>query len=229
MPENNLASTYSGSMGVAYFKGRGQDNLMHLGYRLQARFYRPYLDRTMEVLDFGCGNGSMAAVLRDHVGSIEGLEVNEKPRKLAQNAFGLTVYDSLESIDDDKWYDAIISNHVLEHVPHPIALLRDLARRLKDNGLIVLMVPIEDYRSRRNQDWQSPDINHHLYTWAPLQFAHMLRESGFEPEEVVVVNSAWTHKAFFLGEGMLQDLFCKLFARLRKRRQLIAVARRRAL
>lgn len=228
MAGEQIASGYAGTRGDAYFAGRGQDTLMHRGYRLQARFYRPYLDRTMRVLDFGCGNGSMAAVLREDVASIEGLEVNDKPRALAREAFGLTVHATLDAIPVERRYDAIVSNHVLEHVPHPIAVLRELGGHLQADGLLVIMVPIEDFRTRRNQDWRSPDINQHPYTWTPLQFAHLLREAGFEPQKVEVISSAWTPRAFFLGEGLLQDLFCAGFARLRKRRQMLAVARRRA-
>ncbi|MGB1035138.1 MAG: class I SAM-dependent methyltransferase, partial [Primorskyibacter sp.] len=118
------------------------------------------------------------------------------------------------------------SNHVFEHIPHPIAMLRDLKARLKPGGIVVIMVPIEDFRTKRNADWQSPDVNQHLHTWTPLQFAHTLREAGFTPQDVRTITSAWTHKTFFLGDGMLQKLFCNLFARYRKSRQVLAVAKK---
>lgn len=225
MAEQNLASAYAGEKGEAYFKGRGQDNLMHLGYRLQARFYRPHLTKDMTVLDFGCGNGSMAALLREDVAEVDGLEVNDMPRALARDSFDLTVYDGLDSIPEDRKYDAIVSNHVFEHIPHPIAMLRDLHKILKPSGKVIIMVPVEDFRTARNADWRSPDVNQHLHTWTPLQFAHTLREAGFEPQEVRTITSAWTHKAFFLGDGALQGLFMNLFSRLKKRRQLLAVAK----
>ncbi|MFB0612672.1 class I SAM-dependent methyltransferase [Aurantiacibacter poecillastricola] len=224
MGEHDVASTYQGEKGEAYFEGRGQDKLLHLGYHLQAAYYLPHLSREMDVLDFGCGNGSMAAVLRDHVASIEGLEVNDKPRELARETFGLTVYDKLAAIPDDKRYDAIVSNHVIEHVPHPIEVLQMLGRHLKPGGKLVIMVPIEDFRARRNADWKAPDINQHLHTWAPLQFANTLREAGFTPQVVDVVNSAWSPKLFFLGKGMLQSLAGRLLATVTRRRQILAVA-----
>lgn len=224
MPEHKIASTYEGDKGDAYFEGRGQDNLLHLGYHLQAAYYLPHLSADMDVLDFGCGNGSMLAVLRDHVASVEGLEVNDKPRELARETFGLMVYDKLDAIPADKQYDAIVSNHVIEHVPHPIEILSLLGEHLKPGGKLVIMVPIEDFRAKRNIDWQSPDINQHLHTWAPLQFANTLREAGFTPQRVDVVNSAWSHKLFFLGKGLLQSLAGRLLAMATKRRQILAVA-----
>ena len=225
MIDRNIASAYSGDKGEAYFIGRGQDKLMHLGYRLQAKFYRPHLKKHMEVLDFGCGNGSMAAILSDDVSSIEGFEVNERPRELAREELGLTVYSGFEALPAGRLYDAIISNHVFEHIPYPISMLSQLRDRLKPNGVLIIMVPVEDFRTARNIDWKSLDVNQHLHTWTPLQFAHTLREAGFEPREVRTITSAWTHKAFFLGEGLLQSVFGQLFARLKRRRQLLAVAR----
>lgn len=224
MDEHVIASTYKGDKGDAYFEERRQDKLLHLGYHLQAAYYLPHLSTDMDVLDFGCGNGSMAAVLRDHVASIEGLEVNDKPRELARETFGLTVYDRLETIPADRKYDAIVSNHVIEHVPHPIEILRMLADRLKPGGKLVVMVPIEDFRARRNIDWKSHDINRHLHTWAPLQFANTLREAGLKPQVVDLVSSAWSPKLFFLGKGMLQSLAGRLLATVTKRRQILAVA-----
>ncbi|MCB2067834.1 MAG: class I SAM-dependent methyltransferase [Erythrobacter sp.] len=224
MAEHRIASTYAGDKGDAYFEGRGQDKLLHLGYHLQAAYYRPHLDAGMDILDFGCGNGSMLAVLRDHVRSVEGLEVNDKPRALAQENFGLTVYDHLDAIPAGKLYDAIVSNHVIEHVPHPVAILQRLGEHLKPGGKLVIMVPIEDFRARRNVDWRAPDINQHLHTWAPLQFANTLREAGFEPQVVDVINSAWSHKLFFLGAGMLQSIAGRLLASVTRRRQILAVA-----
>jgi len=224
MSEHVIASTYKGEEGDAYFEGRGQDKLLHLGYHLQAGYYLPHLSSDMDVLDFGCGNGSMAAVIRDHVASIEGLEVNDKPRELARETFGLNVYDKLDAIPADKRYDAVVSNHVIEHVPHPIEVLRMLGKHLKPGGKLVFMVPIEDFRAKRNIDWKAHDINRHLHTWAPLQFANTLREAGFEPQVVDLVNSAWSHKLFFLGKGMLQSLAGRLLATITKRRQILAVA-----
>lgn len=224
MAEHVVASTYKGEDGDAYFEGRGQDKLLHLGYHLQAAYYLPHLSADMDVLDFGCGNGSMAAVIRDHVASIEGLEVNEKPRELARSTFDLTVYEKLDAIPANRKYDAIISNHVIEHVPHPIEMLRMLGEHLKPGGKLIIMVPVEDFRAKRNIDWKAHDINRHLHTWAPLQFANTLREAGFEPHVVDLVNSAYSPKLFFLGKGVLQSLAGRLVASVSKRRQILAVA-----
>lgn len=224
MAEHQIASTYEGDKGDAYFEGRGQDNLLHLGYYLQADYYRPHLSAGMDILDFGCGNGSMLSILREHVASAEGLEVNDMPRALARKSFGFTVYDSLDAIPADKQYDAIVSNHVIEHVPNPIDALQALGEHLKPGGKLVVMVPIEDFRARRNRDWRAPDINRHLHTWTPLQFANTLREAGFEPQHVDLINSAWSHKLFFLGKGLLQSVAGRLLATITKRRQILAVA-----
>lgn len=222
----NIASTYKGDDGEAYFRGRHQHDLNHLGYRLQAQHYLPYLDASMRVLDFGCGNGSMAKEIAPHVASIEGLEVNDMPRRLAVEMQGLTVYAGLDDIPPGKTYDAIVSNHVFEHIPCVVDSLRDQSRVLHPGGRIVAMVPIEDFRTSLNKDWQGEDVNRHLHTWTPRLFANTVLEAGLVPKEMRIVTQAWTPRIFFLGEGIAQAAFGKLFAIVRRRRQLLAFAER---
>ena len=219
-----IASYYKGDKGAEYALGRHQDDLNHLGYRLQSRFYLPYLCEDMRVLDFGCGNGSMAKVIGPYVKSIEGLEVNELPHRLAQDSQGLTIYAGLDEIPTEIRYEAIISNHVFEHIPCVIDVLRSLSELLVPGGRIITVLPIEDFRTSENKEWEGEDINLHLHTWTPRLFANTLSEAGFIPRDLRIVTSAWSPKMFFLGDNTLQSVFGRLFAILRRRRQLFAYA-----
>lgn len=222
MEKETIASHYQGDKGVDYATGR-QDTLNHFGYQLQKKFFIPFLTKDMHVLDFGCGNGSIAKALESHVASIEGLEVNSYARSLAVTQ-NLTVYDSLNSLPKDKQFDAIISNHVLEHIPDVVNTLKVLSHHLTPEGVFVTVLPIEDFRARRNRQWDPNDPNHHLYTWTPLLFGNTLQEAGFEPKELKIITHAWTSKLFFLGDTWLQGLACWVLSVLMKKRQLLAVA-----
>lgn len=224
MKKDSVASHYEGEAGEKYAKGREQDALNHLGYQLQKKFFIPFLDKNMRVLDFGCGNGSLAKALAPHVSSIEGVEINQFPRNLARGKQQLEVYASLDCLPSDGKYDAIISNHVLEHIPNVIDTLKILHSHLVPHGIFVTMLPIEDFRSRDNREWREDDKNHHLHTWTPLLFGNTLTEAGFFPKQLKVITHAWSPKLFFLGDNWLQDLACLLLSVLLKRRQLLAVA-----
>ena len=224
MSKDSIASHYKGEEGDKYATGRDQNILNHLGYELQRKFYTPYLKKTMNVLDFGCGNGSMIKSIEPFVNSIEGVEINQLPRELAINEQKLTVFAGLDDIPEGKQYDVIVSNHVLEHIPNVIETLSILRSRLVPGGLFITMLPIEDFRTKANREWSTDDINHHLHSWAPLQFGNTLVEAGFQPKILKVITHAWSHKLFFLGEGWLQSLACNLLSRYLKRRQLLCVA-----
>ena len=222
--KDTIASHYQGAKGIDYATGR-QDVLNHLGYQLQTKFFRPFLTKDMHVLDFGCGNGSIAKALESHVASVEGLEVNPYARRLATTQ-DLTVYDSLSSLPPEKRFDAIISNHVLEHIPDVVNTLKVLGSHLAPGGVFVTVLPIDDFRATRNQTWTPDDPDHHLHTWTPLLFGNTLQEAGFEPKELKIITHAWYPKLFFLGDTWLQSIVCWLLSVLLKKRQLLAVASR---
>ena len=178
----------------------------------------------MNVLDFGCGNGSLTNAIAPSVASIEGLEVNAYTRRIAIEKGRLTVFESLDAIPKDRVYDAVTSNHVLEHIPNVIDTLRAIRNRIVPGGLFITVLPIDDFRETLNKRWTRDDPNHHLHTWTPLLFGNTLAEAGFSPREFRVVTSAWTPRLFFLGTGRLQSVAGYVLALLKKRRQLIAVA-----
>ena len=223
MEIDSVAVHYKGLAGEQYSKGGGQDVLNHLGHKLQARFFLPYLNKDMHVLDLGCGNGWLAKYIESNVASIEGLEVNEYPRKLAINQ-QLRVYDSLDSLPNTKKYDAIISNHVLEHIPNVIDTLKVVKAHLSTGGVLIVMLPIDDFREKTNREWRDDDRDHHLHTWTPLLFGNTLTEAGFVPKVLKVITYVWVPQLFFLGDNMIQSVAGYLLSLYLKRRQLLAVA-----
>ena len=86
---------------------------------------------------------------------------------LEYSVFGKTNSLDLHSIDKaDHTYDFIILNHVLEHVANDTLALKELARILAPNGLLVISVPSPAYFDLTN-DWGFPDpaLNEHYRTY----------------------------------------------------------------
>ncbi len=227
MNKDSVASHYIGDMGKDYSSGVRQDVLNHFGFQLQKKPFLQYLNNKMNVLDFGCGNGSLAKAIEPYVATIEGVEVNECSRDLAINIQKLRVYQGLNTLSTEKKYDAIISNHVLEHIPNVIDTLKIIQTHLSPGGKFITMLPLDDFRSKINQKWRADDPDHHLHTWTPLLFGNTLFEAGFEPLELKVVTTAWTPRFFFLGDSIAQKVAGYLLSIYFKRRQLFAVAIKR--
>jgi cyclopropane fatty-acyl-phospholipid synthase-like methyltransferase len=215
---------YLGERGERYATLRQQlDD--HAGHRFDAAFFLPHLDPSWRVLDFGCGGGGMMRALAPAVRRVEGLEVNPAARRHAERD-GLRVWARLADLDPAAPYDAIVSNHVLEHVPDPWRTLAALRPHLREGGLLVLKLPLDDWRSRRQRAWAPGDVDNHLYAWTPRTLANLLAEAGYRPREVAVVTYAWHPRLFPLERVGLHGPAFRLLAALLRRRQLLCVAER---
>ncbi len=71
-----------------------------------------------------------------------------------------SVYGTPSSLDmmdtglPDGSFDVVISNHVLEHVPDPVAALEETLRLVGDDGFVHAMVPAQSWSL---DDWGFPD------------------------------------------------------------------------
>ncbi len=94
-----------------------------------------------KVLEIGCGNGTNLVKLRNHGWDVVGQEID--PPAVAQaRKLGIHVYDaSMEQIDLEQKFDAIILVHVIEHLLHPLEMLHEVRKHLAPKGRLVLITP----------------------------------------------------------------------------------------
>ena len=94
----------------------------------------------------------------------------------------------------DSCFDAILCSHVLEHVPADRLAMRELHRVLRPGGWVVVMVPLDVWRTETYEDPSITDPQDrlrefrqedHVRLYAP-DIAGRLREAGFEVDEVPV-------------------------------------------
>lgn len=217
-----VSDHYQGDAGVEYAKAR-HSNVDSHGYDLNFQSFSPHLKPGDKVLDFGCGNGGMLRRLKDFGALPEGLEINPAAAAMAREQ-GFTVFASLDQIPADRRFDAVVSNHVLEHVRDPSTTLEQVRLRLRPGGKIILKLPIDDVRSRHQRGWSRQDVDHHLQTWTPRLLANTLFEAGYDVQRCDVLASAWDPRLFWTRKIGMEDLAFRVYARLRNRRQLVAVA-----
>jgi 2-polyprenyl-3-methyl-5-hydroxy-6-metoxy-1,4-benzoquinol methylase len=100
------------------------------------------------VLDVGCGCGANAQAIRERSPGawVLGVEPNERAAELARDlcndVFQGTTDEWQKSGPHDTPFDAVVLSDVLEHVPDPIAFLRDLlAIGVLRDALWIISVP----------------------------------------------------------------------------------------
>lgn len=226
MPLNSpsVGKHYYGTRGSEYFAW--QSNIGAVGAQLDRW---KFIDRTstdLVVVDFGCGSGDLLAALP--AGRRIGIEPNDDARDAAA-AKGLDVVRSSAELPGEL-ADVVISHHALEHTLHPLKELQALRGILKPSGKLILWLPIDDWRRHRDSQDRSfsEDLNHHLYTWTPLNLFNLLQEAGFEPERVRTVSHAWPKGFRFYYRWMptpIFDLIARITPILTRQHQVVAIAR----
>lgn len=218
-PTYGTSLHYAAGKGEEYF--RYQDLIGSTGGVLEAAKFAPYIPLAADVLDFGCGAGHLLAELKC-AGKV-GVEINPVARSEVSKK-GLTCYADLSEVPHSS-VDVAISNHALEHVPYPIAALREIRRSLRPGGKLILCVPIDDWRA--SKAYVASDINHHLNTWTPQLLGNTLVEAGYEvrTSSIRILTHAWPPRAaaLYRVSPTLYRLTGFLWSVLTRRRQLLAV------
>ena len=158
-----------------------------------------YLDTTPpgRVLEVGCGNGQRLTGLRARGWDVQGQEIDSLAGAVARDHFGLPVH--LGPISElAGGYDAIILNHVIEHVPDPVDILAQCRRLLRDSGTLVLTTPnVASYGHQRfGACWRELDPPRHLHLFTTSNLRQAAQQAGF------LKLATWTTSARVVGIGL---------------------------
>ena len=119
--------------------------------------------------------------------------------------------DAIPKPDDT--YDAVVNTQVLEHVPDPLAVLKELYRILKPGGVLLLSLPLN--APLHGQPW-------HYFHFTHYGVFELARKTGFE-----MVSCEKKGGAFWALGKRLRDIFAQWLkqydpTRARKRGQSVA-------
>lgn len=109
---------------------------------VEDRFYQG-LELPSPVLDLGCGDGHFTSVAFDHPLDV-GLDPWREPLREAatRNAYRLRILsDGAKIPAPDQAYATVVSNSVLEHIPHLDTVLDEVARVIQPGGRFIFCVP----------------------------------------------------------------------------------------
>ncbi len=135
-----------------------------------------------KLLDVGCGSGERLEKMQSLGWTVSGIDFDEEAIGLAKKR-GLDVRcGTIPGIQFPTGaFDAITMNHVIEHVPDPLPLLRECERILKPGGKVVLATPNSRCWGRRllGNDWRGLEPPRHLHIFSLSSMEQTLRKAGF--------------------------------------------------
>lgn len=93
------------------------------------------------LLEVGCGPGYLLDEARGYFSERAGVELSPATAREAELRSGARIELDLDDIAAAPAFDCIIATHVIEHIYDPVPFVRNMARRLKPGGSLVLAAP----------------------------------------------------------------------------------------
>jgi 2-polyprenyl-3-methyl-5-hydroxy-6-metoxy-1,4-benzoquinol methylase len=161
-----------------------------------------------KLLEVGCGDGARLARLATLGWSVEGQEVDPISASIAVQTGIKIHFGSLEKLGlPMASFDAIVMNHVIEHVHDPVKLLMECRRLLKPDGILVAATPnIRSYGHRIfKSSWRGLEPPRHILLHSQDSLHRIAQKAGFKNP------TTWTTaaNAHGLAQGSLEIMYGK--------------------
>ena len=151
--------------------------------------------RHHSLLDVGCGDGAFLEKARRQGWQVTGTEIDVTRSPIA----GIRIASSLTDVDGR--FDVITCWHVLEHLPDPVASLREMRSKLTADGALILSVPDAGGLQSRifGRFWFHRDVPRHLSHFDLESLRRTLARAGFRVVKV------WNHELEYDLFGWIQS------------------------
>ena len=143
----------------------------------------------LRVMDVGCGGGAFLTRAEMLGAEVQGVEPSDHGFATCSGK-GLRVFhgqiDAFVAAHPDRKFDVVTSNHVVEHHPSPVEMLRDMSRALAKDGYVWFCVPNGATRAARvlKWRWHSTDLPVHLMQFTPGSVRKMVELAGLEVRRI---------------------------------------------
>ena len=181
--ESEMASFYSDG----YYTGQAQvayapEDSQH---KAVARERLKFIEKMIapgRVLDIGCHSGTFLETAKARGWECYGVDVSEFVVKQAKEK-GIEVFcgEVVEAKFENDFFDLITMYEVIEHLFNPLETLKEIARVLKEKGLLIIQTAnMNSLRVKFLQPKSFYYIPVHLYYFTKKTLAKMLNQAGLE-------------------------------------------------
>jgi ubiquinone/menaquinone biosynthesis C-methylase UbiE len=135
------------------------------------------------ILEIGCGVGSLISALEDKNRKVIGIDPSKTAIKMAKqkikkmnlkNIFVVVGLGEKISFSND-FFDSVICTDVLEHIKEDLDLLIELRRILKKGGIAIISVPALQKLWGKQDDEQ-----HHYRRYSMIELERLLEKANFK-------------------------------------------------
>ena len=145
-------------------------------------FYLPAIPNG-KLLEIGCGSGGMLKNMQDKGWDVTGVDFDKKSVSVAQN-LGLNVYEGdISQLNLEKnSFDAIIMNHVIEHLPDPVTTLKLCNELLRSGGRLISITPNTNglNHNKYNSNSRILEPPRHLFIYNKNSLKEVAIKAGFK-------------------------------------------------
>jgi 2-polyprenyl-3-methyl-5-hydroxy-6-metoxy-1,4-benzoquinol methylase len=206
--------------------------------RLLTRASRILGRQEIRLLDVGCSSGSLLEIAADLGFSVCGVEPAPKAAMSARSlGFDVRCGFLDQARFPDSSFDLVTLFEVIEHVPEPLPLMREIQRILRPHGLCLLGTGnARSWTSRfLGAEWEYFDMNRHgghVSFYNPASLRLLAQGSGFEvidlqTKRVTLADKEKTPRLYFLAK-VFQEILAGPVRWLGWGHDMLAVLRKRS-
>ncbi len=139
-------------------------------------------------MDIGCATGMLLSHMKSRGWITKGVELCRESAEYGIRERGLDIHIGPveNSGTESDSFSVIHFSHLIEHVPDPMALLKEVHRILVPNGYAIVTTPnFHGFQAKLlKKNWRSA-IPDHLFLFTPATLREMLKKTGFEIEKFI--------------------------------------------
>jgi SAM-dependent methyltransferase len=143
------------------------------------------------MLDVGCGTRRYESIFSEVVDAYVGLDWPAIEDRARPDVIGDAMRLPLKSAS----IDVVLATELMEHLPSPHNFLQEVARVLREGGVLILSVPFMEPIHEEPRDY---------YRFTPFSLRHLLDQHGFSIQKIWNKGGWWS---VVLGSFVNQSLY----------------------
>ena len=151
------------------------------------QFVKSYDLYDTSMIEIGCGNGQFLEIINEiGVSKIVGIESGaDHCSECSNKGFDVIHGNIIDILKKGKMggpFEAFVTFHYLEHLPHPVEFVTCLYQTIKPGGIGLIEVPNYDY-IEKNNIWLEFTKDHRIY-YRKRTLCYLLSKCGFNIERI---------------------------------------------